>query len=184
MASSEYHLVSIIQQMKSCLLSVHWNNPCLCSEINNMNTLPYPFSESNLGIEFTLNQACHSLSELKNWSERYRQLFILANRITPLDEQWRVDSNLVEECESPVWLIHHYDLEQQKHYFLADSNSKIIKGLLVLILCSCNGQSKESIATIQLEPLLKQLDFGKYLTPSRSNGLLSVMAKIQAFCLI
>ena len=147
-----------------------------------MPPLPQPFSES-LGIDYTLQAACQSLAELKNWSERYRQLFKLADRITPLDNQWRIESNLVEGCESPVWLIHHYDQQQQKHYFLADSDSKIIKGLLVLILCSCNGQNAESIASFQLEPLLKNLDLGKYLTPSRTNGLLSVFAMIQLSCL-
>jgi len=66
---------------------------------------------------------------------------------------------------------------------MADSDSKIIKGLLVLILSACNGQQTIEIAEIDLRTMLEQLDFGKYLTPSRSNGLLSVMQTIQNYCI-
>ena len=144
-----------------------------------MQTLPDPFSKSTLGINFTIKDALDSFSKSKNWVDRYRQLFTLADKNVPIDEQWRKDEYLIEGCESPVWLIHHFDTEQQRHFILADSDSKIIKGLLVLIICACNGQSSESILAFKLEPMLVNLDFGKYLTPSRSSGLLSVIHKIK-----
>ena len=147
-----------------------------------MQSLPYPFSESTLGIDFTIKDALDSFSKSKNWVERYRQLFKLADRNFPIDEQWRKKEYLIEGCESPVWLIHHFDTKQQRHFVLADSDSKIIKGLLVLILCACNGQSSETILAFQLEPMLTKLDFGKYLTPSRASGLLSVIQKLQHYC--
>lgn len=144
-----------------------------------MQTLPYPFSESTLGINFTIKDALASFSKSKNWVDRYRQLFKLADMIVPIEEDWRIEKNLVEGCESPVWLIHHFDQTQQLHYVVADSDSKIIKGLLVLILCNCNGQSSNTILEFDLEPMLVNLDFGKYLTPSRASGLLSVIHKIK-----
>ncbi len=144
-----------------------------------MQTQPYPFSESTLGINFKITDALDTFSKSKDWVDRYRQLFKLADRNVPIDEHWRKDEYLIEGCESPVWLIHHFDQTQQRHFVMADSDSKIIKGLLVLILCNCNGQSSDTILKLELEQMLVKLDFGKYLTPSRSSGLLSVINKIK-----
>ncbi|MCP3675455.1 MAG: SufE family protein [Gammaproteobacteria bacterium] len=144
-----------------------------------MQTLPYPFSESTLGIDFKITDALDSFSKSKDWVDRYRQLFKLADRNIPIEDQWRKDEYLVEGCESPVWLMHHFDARQQRHFIIADSDSKIIKGLLVLILCNCNGQSSDTILEFNLEPMLVNLDFGKYLTPSRTSGLLTVINKIK-----
>jgi len=157
------------------------NKQYLYSETD-MDSLPYPFSESKLGIKLTIDEFSTSLSSLKNWTERYRQLFKLADFIIPLEDKWRIDDYLVEGCENPVWLIYQYDKEQQKHYFMADSDSKIIKGLLTLILSACNGQQTKTIQGFDLESTINNLDFGKYLTPSRTNGLLAVMAEIRDYC--
>ena len=147
-----------------------------------MSSLPLPFSESELGNGYSLEEAVESLTILKDWTQRYRQLFKLAAKIKPLQEQYKLEKHLVEGCESQVWMLHHFDRQHQKHYFIADSESKIIKGLLVLVLCSCSNKTTEELRTVNFEKLLKSLDFGKYLTPSRSNGLLSVIKKMQAFC--
>lgn len=147
-----------------------------------MSQIPAPFTRSGPGIDTSLEDVCDSLASLKNWTERYRQIFKLADMITPMSSELRLDTNLVEGCESPVWLVHYFDTDEQKHYFVADSDSKIIKGLLFLILSGCNGQTSERISEIELRSLLKQLDLGKYLTPSRTNGLVSVMEKISSFC--
>ncbi len=144
--------------------------------------LPAPFSKSQLGVDITISELSRSLSNLDNWMQRYRQLFKLADLIIPLEDIWKVDKYLIEGCENPVWLIHHYDSIQMKHYFMADSDSKIIKGLLALLLAACNGHKGDEIVTFDLKLLLEKLDFGKYLTPSRTNGLLSVMNKIFNYC--
>ena len=139
------------------------------------------FTSSDLGIGYTLQDCCNSLTHLNNWQERYRQLFKLASKIIPLSDDLKLDKYLVKGCENSVWLHHYFDNVEQKHYFLADSNSKIIQGLLVIILSAVNGQTAKVILSIQLEPLLLSLQLGKYLTPSRANGLVSVMNKIQEF---
>jgi len=142
-----------------------------------MANIPSPFAESNLGIDFNYTDVGHAMAELGNWTERYKLLFQLVNRINSLDETYKIDNNLIEECESPVWLLHHH--YQDHHYFVADSDSKVIRGLLVIILCCCNGKHRDEILQLELELILKQLDLGKYLTPSRSNGLMSVMKQIK-----
>ena len=147
-----------------------------------MNITPLAFSESTLGTELTIDGITQTLGQLNNWTDRYRQLFKLANQLIPLADNYKVDSHLVEGCESAVWLHHHFDLQSNKHYFLADSDSKIIKGLLVIVLSTCNQQTSETILAVDLQTIIEQLNFGKYLTPSRTNGLLSVMVEIKRHC--
>ncbi|MFT5451002.1 MAG: sulfur transfer protein SufE [Enterobacterales bacterium] len=147
-----------------------------------MNTAPLSFFKSTLGTELTIGDINHSLGQMENWTDRYRQLFKLANQLTALPEDSKNDSHLVEGCESAVWLHHYFDPQSDKHYFLADSDSKIIKGLLVIVLSTCNQQSSKSILAVDLNTIFQQLNFGKYLTPSRTNGLLSVMDEIKAYC--
>ncbi|MFT5520623.1 MAG: cysteine desulfuration protein SufE [Enterobacterales bacterium] len=147
-----------------------------------MSTLPLAFLESTLGTDLNIDDINHNMGLLNNWTDRYRQLFKLANELIPLPEDYKNASYLVEGCENAVWLHHYFDQQSNKHYFMADSESKIIKGLLVIILSSCNQQSSSTILAVDLNTILQQLDFGRYLTPSRTNGLLSVMDKIKGYC--
>ncbi|PCJ49228.1 MAG: Fe-S metabolism protein SufE [Gammaproteobacteria bacterium] len=144
-----------------------------------MNKATPPFHDTDLDFALDLGQVISSLTQLSNWTERYRQLFKLANKLPPLAEEYRLEENMVEGCESPVWLIHFYCSDTNKHYFKADSDSKVVKGLLVIILAACNNQTRTTIETTDLEAILKRINFGKYLTPSRTNGLFSVMTRIE-----
>lgn len=147
-----------------------------------MNTAPLSFLKSTLGTDLTIDDINHSLGLLHNWTDRYRELFKLANELVALPEAYKNDEHLVEGCENAVWLHHYFDQQSNKHYFMADSDSKIIKGLLVIVLSTCNQQASNTILAVDLHNILQQLNFGKYLTPSRTNGLLAVMDEIKAYC--
>jgi cysteine desulfuration protein SufE len=147
-----------------------------------MNSSALAFHESTLGTELTIDDINNSLGKLSNWTDRYKQLFKLANEIVPLSDLYKDDEHLVEGCENAVWLYHHFDQQSNKHYFLADSDSKIIKGLLVIVLSTCNQQASNKILAVDLKTILQQLNFGKYLTPTRTNGLLAVMDEIKGYC--
>jgi cysteine desulfuration protein SufE len=147
-----------------------------------MNNESLSFYESTLGTDLTIDDINHSLGLLSNWTDRYRQLFKLADEINSLPEDYKNDSYLVEGCENAVWLHHYFDQSSNKHYFRTDSDSKIIRGLLVIVLSTCNQQSSNVILAVDLNVILQQLNFGKYLTPSRTNGLLSVMEEIKGYC--
>ena len=78
-----------------------------------------------------------------NWQERYRQIMLLGKDLPKLSPEFRVDAAQVKGCESDAWIYH---LEQAgKHYYLADSDARIVKGLIGLLLGACHVKSRDEI---------------------------------------
>ncbi|QQX81067.1 SufE family protein [Shewanella sp. KX20019] len=136
-------------------------------------------------IEFLaleLNQSAQATLELfeqaNNWQERYRQIMLLGKTLPKLDECFRVDTAQVRGCESNAWL-YHCEIEG-KHYFLADSDARIVKGLIALLLIACNGKTSAEITDFDPKPFFKQLGLEGQLSPSRTNGLLALANAIKS----
>lgn len=104
-----------------------------------------------------------------NWQERYRQIMLLGKTLPTLADEFRLESAQVKGCESDAWLYH---LEQDgKHYFLADSDARIVKGLIGLLLSACHGKQSYEILAFDPSAYFKQLGLEGQLSPSRTNGL-------------
>lgn len=108
----------------------------------------------------------------KNWQKRYRLLMQWGNALTPKPEI-RCDKNLVKGCESSAWL-QYQDLDN-KHYFQIDSDSRLVKGLSVLLLVLINGKTKAEIKALDIEGIFVQLGLEKHLSPSRNNGFYALV---------
>lgn len=104
-----------------------------------------------------------------NWQERYRQIMLLGKTLPTLADAFRLESVQVKGCESNAWLYH---IEQDgKHYFLADSDARIVKGLIGLLLSACHGKQSDEILAFDPSAYFKQLGLEGQLSPSRTNGL-------------
>ncbi|ASF17155.1 MAG: SufE family protein [Shewanella xiamenensis] len=104
-----------------------------------------------------------------NWQERYRQIMLLGKTLPTLADAFRLESVQVKGCESNAWLYH---IEQDgKHYFLADSDARIVKGLIGLLLSACHGKQSYEILAFDPSAYFKQLGLEGQLSPSRTNGL-------------
>lgn len=104
-----------------------------------------------------------------NWQERYRQIMLLGKTLPTLADAFRLESVQVKGCESNAWLYH---IEQDgKHYFLADSDARIVKGLIGLLLSACHGKQSDKILAFDPSAYFKQLGLEGQLSPSRTNGL-------------
>ncbi|NMD50965.1 SufE family protein [Shewanella sp. DNRA4] len=104
-----------------------------------------------------------------NWQERYRQIMLLGKVLPSLTNELRLESAQVKGCESDAWLYH---IEQDgKHYFLADSDARIVKGLIGLLLSACHGKQSDEILAFDPSAYFKQLGLEGQLSPSRTNGL-------------
>ncbi|WP_299801671.1 SufE family protein [uncultured Shewanella sp.] len=112
-----------------------------------------------------------------NWQERYRQIMLLGKSLPKLDDDLRVDSAQVRGCESNAWL-YHCEIDG-KHYFLADSDARIVKGLVALLLIACNGKSSSEISAFSPDDYFTQLGLQGQLSPSRTNGLLALAKAIK-----
>ena len=102
---------------------------------------------------------------------------LLGKTLPKLDDELRVDSAQVRGCESNAWL-YHCEIDGQ-HYFVADSDARIVKGLVALLLIACNGKSSAEITAFDPDNYFSQLGLQGQLSPSRTNGLLALAKAIK-----
>ncbi|MCE9677732.1 SufE family protein [Shewanella sp. AS1] len=113
-----------------------------------------------------------------NWQERYREIMLLGKTLAPLDDKLKVEQAQVKGCESQAWL-YHSSIEG-KHYFLADSDARIVKGLIALLLAVTHGQDGDTIEQLDINGYFDSLGLTGQLSPSRTNGLYALAQAIKA----
>jgi cysteine desulfuration protein SufE len=112
------------------------------------------------------------------WSERYQYLIDLGKQLPPLSGEYKTDAWRVQGCQSMVWLVPSGDA--QRMHFDAASDSAIVAGLLALILRVYSDRPAAEITATEPE-FIQQIGLAKHLSPTRSNGLASTMAKLKAY---
>ena len=118
--------------------------------------------------------------ELEDWMDRYQLLIDLGEEQTPLPEAYKVDKNLIDGCQSRVWLV----CEQQgdKLHFRAESDALIVKGIGSLLLRVVNDQPASDILNADLY-FIEKVGLTEHLSPTRSNGLLAMIKQIKMYAL-
>ena len=139
---------------------------------------PQPAEALFLAQHFDSEAIIKRFNAAANWQERYRHIMLLGKTLTKLAEQYRVESAQVRGCESDAWLYH--SKIDGKHYFLADSDARIVKGLITLLLIACNGKTSAEINAFDADDYFSQLGLQGQLSPSRTNGLLALAQAIKA----
>ena len=117
---------------------------------------------------------------LEDWQEKYKYIIKLGQKLEPLDENDRVDENLVRGCQSQVWLT--ADLEDGKVIFRADSDAAITKGLVALMVRFYSGEEPETIISTDPE-FIRKIRMQEHLSPTRSNGLLSMVKQMKIYAM-
>ena len=115
---------------------------------------------------------------LGDWEERYRYIIDLGKKLSPLGESERVEDNIVRGCQSQVWLVRD-DNEGDKLKFRADSDAFIVRGLLALVLTAYDSRTANEILAFDAKSFFQQLGLDQHLSPSRANGLHSIVQKIR-----
>jgi sulfur transfer protein SufE len=118
----------------------------------------------------------------KGWESKYRQIMLLGKQLPPLTEEYKQDEYLVKGCESKVWLHYGIDSHNQQLAFAADSDARIVKGLVVIVLAAFNGLTVQQVTDFDIDDYFARLDLLKHLSPSRSNGIYAIVTTIQAAC--
>lgn len=117
---------------------------------------------------------------LEDWTERYRHIIKQGKTLDDLDEEYKVEDNLVRGCQSQVWL--HTNLKDGKVIFEADSDAAITKGLVALMVRFYSGQSPDAI--INHDPtFIKKIGMEQHLSPTRSNGLASMVKQMKIYAM-
>jgi cysteine desulfuration protein SufE len=122
--------------------------------------------------------ALDAFQAVGSWEQRARMLMQWGERLPALAEEEKVDTNLVQGCESLVWLVGH--LRDGHWQFAASSDARMIRGLVALLLVRVNGLSGAELQAVDLPDWFNQLGLSRHLSPSRSNGLNAVLQRMRA----
>lgn len=113
------------------------------------------------------------------WEERYRALIQLGKQLPALTADWRGSDRALPGCESQVWLVGDVDARGHWH-FAADSEARIVRGLLAVVLAAFNHQTAAAILAFDVEAYFDRLQLAKHLSPSRGNGLQAMVNAIRS----
>lgn len=116
----------------------------------------------------------------QDWTEKYKHIINLGSKLDPLPDEEHIESNLVKGCQSQVWLT--ADLDGQKVIFNADSDAAITKGLVALMVRFYSHRTPDEI--IETNPdFLKKIGLSEHLSPTRSNGLASMVKQMKIYAM-
>ena len=117
-------------------------------------------------------------SMFDDWMDRYAMLIEMGKDCPMIDAQYRNDNYLINGCQSRVWL--HAKLEDGKIYFSADSDAVITKGIINLLIKVLSGQTPKDIIEADMS-FLDEIGLKEHLSPTRSNGLLSMVKQMMLY---
>ena len=144
--------------------------------INGINRFFQQRTDSEAAQETAANDvSLDTLLQLKGWQPRYRQLMQWAN-LMPHRPEIRLDKNRVQGCETAAWASR--SLIDGRNRFLVDSDSRVVKGLAVLLLLLIDNKTTEEIQTVDLDAIFSELGLQKHLSPSRNNGFRALLNKM------
>ena len=120
---------------------------------------------------------------LDDWEDRYRYVIELGRELEPLPDDERTDTNKVQGCVSQVWLATHVNADgnagNPKLRFVGDSDAHIVRGLIAILIALISGRSASEILDTDAVSVFDKLGFREHLTPQRSNGLNSMIARVK-----
>lgn len=130
----------------------------------------------------TLSEITSDFAVLDDWEDRYRYLIELGRSLPPLPEELRTDANKVRGCASQVWLATDSKTVDGKRVFtfVADSDAHIVRGLVAILHAVYEGRPLEEAITLDPDPIFGKFGLKEHLTPQRSNGLASMVARVRA----
>ncbi len=130
-------------------------------------------------LDDKVSQAVLAIQQATNWQDKYRQIMLVGKVLAPLNETFKVEAAQVKGCESQAWLYHYQDAD--KHFFCADSDSRIVKGLIAILLDATHGKTSAEITSFDLERYFSHLGLSGQLSPSRTNGVTALANAIKQF---
>ena len=135
------------------------------------------YSENPFGTDITAEDIIDTLSFFDDWEERYKYIIDLGKQLPAMDQSKKDDDHLIRGCQSQVWI--DSKLNDQQLFFIADSDAHIVRGLLAMVLAAYNQKTPQDIVDFDIEQYFSQVDLVKHLSPTRGNGLKSMVETIQ-----
>ena len=137
------------------------------------------------------DEIIEEFSGLDDWMDKYQLLIDLGNEQEPLDEKYKTEQNLIDGCQSRVWLVAElvqptdgdsHGQEEKVIHFTAESDALIVKGIVSLLIRVLSGHTPQEILDADLY-FINEIGLREHLSPTRSNGLLAMVKQMRAYAL-
>lgn len=119
-------------------------------------------------------------ADFDDWMDKYALLIDLGNSLPPLEEKYKTESNLIEGCQSRVWL--QADYVDGKIFFKGESDAVIVKGIVSLLISILSGHTPQEILDTDLY-FIEKIGLKEHLSPTRSNGLVAMVKQMRMYAL-
>lgn len=133
-----------------------------------------------MSINEIQDEIIEEFSYMDDWMEKYERIIALGKKVPLIDEQYKKDEYLISGCQSQVWL--HAEKKEDIINFTADSDAIITKGLIALMVSVLSGQKARDIAHADIY-FVDRIGLHSHLSPTRSNGLRSMLQKMKEYSL-
>ena len=131
-----------------------------------------------MNINEIQDEIISEFEELDDWMDRYQLLIDLGNDLAPLDERYKTEQNLIDGCQSRVWV--QCDFVDGRLHFQAESDALIVKGIIALLIRVFDNHTPQEILDADLY-FMERIGLREHLSPTRSNGLLAMVKQIRAY---
>lgn len=131
-------------------------------------------------IEESQQEIIEEFSEMDDWMDRYQLLIDMGEEQTPLPAEEKNESNLIDGCQSRVWIV--CDEQNGRLHFRAESDALIVKGIIALLIRVINDHTPQEILDAKLH-FIDDIGLREHLSPTRSNGLLAMIKQINFYAL-
>lgn len=133
----------------------------------------------------TINEAqdevIEEFNDFTDWMDKYQLLIDLGGELNALGEQYKNDDNLIDGCQSRVWI--QCNVKDCQLFFTADSDALIVKGIIALLIKVLSGHTAKEILDADLY-FIDRIGLKDHLSPTRSNGLLAMVKRIKSYALV
>ncbi|HBC7480699.1 cysteine desulfurase sulfur acceptor subunit CsdE [Proteus mirabilis] len=136
------------------------------------NNTQHPF-----GHDITLDGLFQDFQKSKSWEDRYRQLIQLSRKLPALPDELKTTENEIKGCENRVWLGVELNNDGKYHIY-GDSDGRIVKGLLAVILTTVENKTAQEIANIDILAIFEQLGLANQISQSRTDGVNAIIARL------
>lgn len=132
-------------------------------------------------INETQDEVIEEFNDFTDWMDKYQLLIDLGGELNALGEQYKNDDNLIDGCQSRVWI--QCDVKDGQLFFTADSDALIVKGIIALLIKVLSGHTAKEILDADLY-FIDRIGLKDHLSPTRSNGLLAMVKRIKSYALV
>lgn len=126
------------------------------------------------------NNVIEEFADFDDWMDKYALLIDLGNSLPPLEEKYKTESNLIEGCQSRVWL--QADYVDDKILFKGESDAVIVKGIVSLLISILSDHTPQEILDADLY-FIEKIGLKEHLSPTRSNGLVAMVKQMRMYAL-